>query len=70
MADVERFIATVGFPIAVTVGILLIIYKLIKNVCSVAGESAKKWFDSQITLAEALKDSTEHQIRIMEDLTK
>jgi len=70
MADLEHFIATVGFPIAVTVGILFVIYKLMKNICSVAGDSAKKWFDSQIILAEALKESTEHQIRIMEDLTK
>ena len=63
-----NFVSTVGFPIALSIGILFVIYKLVKKISCTAGESARKWFDSQTNLAETLKISIEQQITIMQGI--
>ena len=70
ITTIEHFIATVGFPIFISVAILFVIYKVVKKVCCAAGEAAKNWFEVQASLAETLKNTTEQQLGIMKDLSK
>jgi len=68
MQQIEHFIATLGFPIALVCGLLLGGWYALRTIFRTLGPNCKEWLESQIKLTDCIQEQSEKQTEILGEL--